>query len=65
MIVLMILYLLWETHFSFGSGTVDSRGIYKFQFIGIFDNVWADIRNQRLINQVTVNPLIDMPQISR
>ena len=40
----MILYLLWEAHFGFGSGTVDSRargGIYKFQFIGIFDTVWA------------------------
>ena len=27
MIILMILYLLWETHFGFSSGTVDSRGI--------------------------------------
>ena len=25
MIILMILYLLWETHFGFGSGTVDSK----------------------------------------
>ena len=60
MIILMIPYLLWETHFGFSSGTVDSRGIYKFQFIGL-----GIMRNQRLIIQVTVAPFIDMPQISQ
>ena len=60
MIILMILYLLWETHFGFSSGTVDSRGIYKFKFIGL-----GIMRNQRLIIPVTVAPFIDIPQISQ
>ena len=58
----MILYLLWETHFGFSRGTVDSRGIYKFKFIG-----FGIMRNhvERLIIPVTVAPFIDMPQISQ
>ena len=61
----MILYLLSETHFGFGSGTVDIRGIYKFQFIGIFDIVWASEIKDWFIQSLTVAPLIDMPQISQ
>ena len=55
----MILYLLWETLFGFSSGTVDSRGIYKFKFTGL------GTRNQRMIIPVTAAPFIDMQQISQ
>ena len=59
----MILYLLWETYFGFSSDTVDSRGIYKFQFIGVFDIVWTSETKDWLIHSLL--PLLLICRISQ
>ena len=69
MIILMVLYIFYGKHTLVLA--VDSRGIYKFQYIGIFaifDIVWASETKDWLIQSMLPLLLIstvDMPQISQ